>query len=93
MPTSEKNVVHAHLPSQVGFLFLRYVGDPKTLWFWFQNYVNDEEASLAASSNQIKNKPTRTNSAGHCSARRSEGDCSAGMRRRLVRASAAAASP
>ena len=32
---------------QVGFLFLRYVGDPKTLWNWFQNYVNDDEVYSA----------------------------------------------
>ncbi|GLJ35492.1 hypothetical protein SUGI_0713700 [Cryptomeria japonica] len=27
----------------VGFLYLRYVADPKTLWTWFEPYVKDEE--------------------------------------------------
>lgn len=27
----------------VGFLYLRYAGDPKTLWNWFEPYVKDEE--------------------------------------------------
>lgn len=27
----------------VGFLYLRYVADPKTLWGWFEPYVKDEE--------------------------------------------------
>mmetsp|Transcript_7899 Transcript_7899/g.9160 ORF Transcript_7899/g.9160 Transcript_7899/m.9160 type:complete len:196 (-) Transcript_7899:1442-2029(-) len=27
----------------IGFLYLRYVGDPKTLWSWYERYVNDEE--------------------------------------------------
>ncbi|XP_028800568.1 pre-mRNA splicing factor SR-like 1 isoform X1 [Neltuma alba] len=27
----------------VGFLYLRYVADPKTLWNWFEPYVKDEE--------------------------------------------------
>ncbi|KAH9290415.1 hypothetical protein KI387_034532, partial [Taxus chinensis] len=27
----------------VGFLYLRYVGDPKTLWGWFEPYVTDDE--------------------------------------------------
>ncbi|RVW47615.1 hypothetical protein CK203_019639 [Vitis vinifera] len=28
---------------QVGFLYLRYAGDPKTLWNWFEPYVKDDE--------------------------------------------------
>lgn len=28
---------------QIGFLYLRYVADPKTLWNWFEPYVKDEE--------------------------------------------------
>lgn len=28
---------------QVGFLYLRYAADPKTLWSWFEPYVKDEE--------------------------------------------------
>lgn len=27
----------------VGFLYLRYAADPKTLWGWFEPYVNDDE--------------------------------------------------
>ncbi|PTQ44897.1 hypothetical protein MARPO_0017s0020 [Marchantia polymorpha] len=29
--------------STVGFLYLRYVGDPRSLWGWFEQYVTDEE--------------------------------------------------
>ena len=28
---------------QIGFLYLRYVGDPKHLWQWLQDYIEDEE--------------------------------------------------
>ena len=28
---------------QIGFLYLRYVGNPKTLWQWLQPYVKDSE--------------------------------------------------
>lgn len=39
---------HRHEPpllhsSQVGFLFLRYVGEPKQLWGWIQPYIKDNE--------------------------------------------------
>ncbi|XP_068647980.1 pre-mRNA splicing factor SR-like 1 [Aristolochia californica] len=27
----------------IGFLYLRYAGDPKTLWSWFEPYVKDDE--------------------------------------------------
>jgi len=27
----------------IGFLYLRYVADPKTLWGWFEPYVKDDE--------------------------------------------------
>ncbi|XP_024448228.1 pre-mRNA splicing factor SR-like 1 isoform X2 [Populus trichocarpa] len=27
----------------VGFLYLRYAGDPKTLWNWFEPYIKDDE--------------------------------------------------
>eukprot|EP00252_Welwitschia_mirabilis_P012118 TRINITY_DN2697_c0_g1_i2.p1 TRINITY_DN2697_c0_g1~~TRINITY_DN2697_c0_g1_i2.p1 ORF type:complete len:485 (-),score=113.76 TRINITY_DN2697_c0_g1_i2:354-1808(-) len=27
----------------IGFLYLRYVADPKTLWGWYEPYVKDEE--------------------------------------------------
>lgn len=35
-------------PAQVGFLFLRYVADPKTLWAWISPYVGDREVSARA---------------------------------------------
>ena len=28
---------------QIGFLYLRYAADPKTLWTWFEPYIKDEE--------------------------------------------------
>lgn len=31
---------------QVGFLYLRYAGESKTLWNWFEPYVKDEEVNL-----------------------------------------------
>ena len=34
-------------PSQIGFLYLRYVGSPRTLWDWVQPYVRDSEVSRA----------------------------------------------
>ncbi|XP_057444693.1 pre-mRNA splicing factor SR-like 1 [Lotus japonicus] len=27
----------------VGFLYLRYVADPKTLWSWFEPHIKDDE--------------------------------------------------
>lgn len=30
-------------PRQVGFLYLRYVCDPRKLWGWFKQYMHDEE--------------------------------------------------
>ncbi|KAG8373487.1 hypothetical protein BUALT_Bualt11G0029300 [Buddleja alternifolia] len=30
----------------VGFLYLRYVADPKTLWSWYEPYMNDDENLL-----------------------------------------------
>ncbi|XP_021297910.1 pre-mRNA splicing factor SR-like 1 isoform X3 [Herrania umbratica] len=27
----------------IGFLYLRYAADPKTLWTWFEPYIKDEE--------------------------------------------------
>lgn len=32
---------------QIGFLYLRYAGDPKTLWNWFEPYVKDEEVGMS----------------------------------------------
>ncbi len=32
-------------PTQIGFLYLRYVGSPRTLWDWVQPYVRDSEVS------------------------------------------------
>ena len=31
--------------SQVGFLYIRYVANPRTIWQWIQPYVRDEEVS------------------------------------------------
>lgn len=28
---------------QIGFLYLRYVADPKTLWTWYEPYLRDDE--------------------------------------------------
>ncbi|XVF31706.1 hypothetical protein REPUB_Repub17cG0015200 [Reevesia pubescens] len=28
---------------KIGFLYLRYAADPKTLWTWFEPYIKDEE--------------------------------------------------
>lgn len=28
---------------QVGFLYLRYVAEPKTLWGWYEPYIKDDE--------------------------------------------------
>lgn len=33
---------------QVGFLYLRYVGEPKDLWSWYEPYIEDEEVRVAA---------------------------------------------
>ena len=30
---------------QVGFLYLRYVGDPKDLWDWYEPYFPDEQVT------------------------------------------------
>ncbi|XP_028087641.1 pre-mRNA splicing factor SR-like 1 isoform X1 [Camellia sinensis] len=37
----------------VGFLYLRYAADPKTLWNWFEPYVKDEEEFSPGSSGQV----------------------------------------
>jgi hypothetical protein len=28
---------------QIGFLYLRYVADPKVLWMWYEPYLRDDE--------------------------------------------------
>jgi pre-mRNA-splicing factor 38B len=28
---------------QIGFLYLRYAADPKTLWTWYEPYIEDDE--------------------------------------------------
>lgn len=28
---------------QIGFLYLRYVGDPKSLWSWYEPYLEDDQ--------------------------------------------------
>ncbi|THG05980.1 hypothetical protein TEA_000238 [Camellia sinensis var. sinensis] len=41
----------------VGFLYLRYAADPKTLWNWFEPYVKDEEmVCLSSFSPNVKFK-------------------------------------
>eukprot|EP00249_Psilotum_nudum_P019658 c27362_g1_i2 orf=637-1905(-) len=37
----------------VGFLYLRYVGDPKTLWSWFEPYIKDEEEFSPSSNGRM----------------------------------------
>ncbi|CAL5373762.1 unnamed protein product [Camellia sinensis] len=37
----------------VGFLYLRYAADPKTLWNWFESYVKDEEEFSPGSNGQM----------------------------------------
>ncbi|XP_039008715.1 pre-mRNA splicing factor SR-like 1 isoform X2 [Hibiscus syriacus] len=34
----------------IGFLYLRYAGDPKILWTWFEPYIKDEEEFSPGSS-------------------------------------------
>lgn len=33
---------------QIGFLYLRYAGESKTLWNWFEPYVKDEEVKICS---------------------------------------------
>ncbi|KAI9093393.1 hypothetical protein K1719_027407 [Acacia pycnantha] len=45
------NFTHSELATalrKIGFLYLSYVGDPKTLWKWFEPYVKDDEWFLSA---------------------------------------------
>lgn len=44
---------------QVGFLYLRYAADPKTLWSWFEPYIQDDEV-LHLSSSSCFNSPFPT---------------------------------
>lgn len=37
----------------VGFLYLRYAADPKTLWKWFEPYVKDEEEFAPGSNGRM----------------------------------------
>jgi len=37
----------------IGFLYLRYVGDPKTLWGWFEQYVTDDEEFAPGSNGRM----------------------------------------
>lgn len=32
-----------HYLVQIGFLYLRYVADPKILWTWYEPYLRDDE--------------------------------------------------
>ena len=34
---------------QIGFLYIRYVGSPRTLWDWVQPYVRDSEVRILTS--------------------------------------------
>lgn len=34
--------------AQIGFLYLRYVCDPKNLWSWYEPYVSDSEVGCGA---------------------------------------------
>jgi hypothetical protein len=40
------------LLAQVGFLYLRYVCDPRKLWEWLRDYVDDKEVGALAHSSQ-----------------------------------------
>lgn len=37
----------------VGFLYLRYLGDPKSLWDWFEEYITDDEEFSPSSSGKV----------------------------------------
>uniref|UniRef100_A0A803LR78 Pre-mRNA-splicing factor 38 n=1 Tax=Chenopodium quinoa TaxID=63459 RepID=A0A803LR78_CHEQI len=37
----------------VGFLYLRYAADPKTLWIWFEPYIQDDEEFSPGSSGKM----------------------------------------
>ncbi|KAL2624287.1 hypothetical protein R1flu_008532 [Riccia fluitans] len=37
----------------VGFLYLRYLGDPKSLWGWFEEYMGDDEEFSPSSSGRV----------------------------------------
>ncbi|XP_039048353.1 pre-mRNA splicing factor SR-like 1 isoform X2 [Hibiscus syriacus] len=39
--------------SKIGFLYLRYAADPKTLWTWFEPYIKDEEEFSPGSSGRM----------------------------------------
>lgn len=41
--TVRRNAGLAAWRRQIGFLYLRYVADPKTLYGWFEEYLTDEE--------------------------------------------------
>nr|CAB3469453.1 unnamed protein product [Digitaria exilis] len=35
--------IRAFVIFQIGFLYLRYVAEPKTLWSWYEPYIKDDE--------------------------------------------------
>ncbi|KAG8373516.1 hypothetical protein BUALT_Bualt11G0032300 [Buddleja alternifolia] len=37
----------------IGFLYLRYVADPKTLWSWYEPYMKDDEEFSAGSNGRM----------------------------------------
>ncbi|XP_019432721.1 PREDICTED: pre-mRNA-splicing factor 38B-like isoform X3 [Lupinus angustifolius] len=43
----------AWLLERVGFLYLRYMADPKTLWNWYEPYVKDDEEFSPGSNGQM----------------------------------------
>lgn len=54
-----------HVVSQVGFLFLRYVCDPKQLWGWVERYINDQEVGeLGSPTNHVLTCMVVVNAAG-----------------------------
>jgi hypothetical protein len=42
---------------QIGFLYLRYVGPPKTLWQWLAPYVKDDEVRCLAFLDMVHGAP------------------------------------
>ncbi|EMS52731.1 hypothetical protein TRIUR3_17316 [Triticum urartu] len=34
---------YSYFLQQIGFLYLRYAADPKTLWTWYEPYIQDDE--------------------------------------------------
>jgi hypothetical protein len=59
-PTLEMLSAHADAlctRHQVGFLYLRYVGEPRSLWSWFEEFLNDREARTHATQTRALSLP------------------------------------